>query len=352
MSTSNNKSSDKNTNPPKGSNQPSRTRTKRIGSYAVKNTPRARFRFFGSLALKANTDSEKQTSLTKDTTKAEKKSHSKLKDSKKPDKSTRSTFWHRLDIRFPWLKLAGVIIIGLIILADLLDLTVSDLKDPSDRIRVAPMSKHLRASERVLEGKKLVALTFDDGPAPSTTPILLDTLFEKDVPATFFMLGYMVRNNPDLAKRIDKEYHSASSHTMYHQNLVRIPATAIESDINEAKTIIESAIGHPPEYTRPPYGNVNDAVKNIANTPIILWSVDTLDWQSKNVDSIVATTMSQVHDGAVILMHDIYPTSVEAVPIIIDNLRKEGYEFVTLQELASARGTSLANGEVYYRILP
>lgn len=267
-------------------------------------------------------------------------------------RQTKSSLFRRLDIQLPWLKLIAVLSIGIIAILDLCDLTISHTKDPDNRIRTAPMSKHIRATERILEGKKLVALTFDDGPAPDTTPRLLDILTEKDAPATFFMLGGQACNYPDIVKRIAKEYHEVASHTMHHQNLIKIPAPAAESDINEAKSTIKNIIGRDPAYTRPPYGNYNELVSSTANTPLILWSVDTEDWRSKNTDAIKATTLSEVYDGAIILMHDIYPTSVDAVLILIDTLREQGYEFATISELATIRNTKLENGTAYYSFRP
>ena len=267
-------------------------------------------------------------------------------------KKLQGSFLQRIDTRFPWLKLFAVCLIGIIIILDLLDLTISHTSNEQNRIRVAPMAKHVRATERVLAGKKLVALTFDDGPSELTTPRLLNTLKEKDVPATFFMLGSMTRNYPDIAKRIEKEGHIAASHTMYHQNLIRIPANSMQDDINEAKAVYSDTLGHGPTLARPPYGNYNDTVRSAINLPIILWSVDTLDWKSQNVDAIITATKNQIHDGAIILMHDIYPTTVDAVPIIIDSLRQDGYEFVTIPELANIRGVSLTPGTVYYNLRP
>ena len=272
---------------------------------------------------------------------------------KSPPKSTEQTsLFHRIDVRFPWLKLAALCSIGLIALLDLCDLTISRIGDPYNKIRIAPMAHHVRATDRILDGKMLVALTFDDGPSSATTPRLLDVLTEKDTPATFFMLGNMARNNPDIVKRIKKEGHDIASHTMYHQNLVRITPAVAQADINEAKSVISSIVGHDPSYTRPPYGNINDSVRTAVGTPIILWSVDTLDWQSKNPEAVLATAMSEVHDGAIILMHDIYPTSVDAVPALIDTMRKSGYEFVTISELAKARGAVLTPGAIYYNLRP
>ena len=139
---------------------------------------------------------------------------------------------------------------------------------------------------------------------------------------------------------------------MYHQNLVRLPAEAVQADVNEAKTVIKSIVGHSPIYVRPPYGNINDNVRAAVNRPMILWSVDTEDWLSKNPESIIATAMSEVHDGAIILMHDIYPTSVDAVPALVDTMRSAGYEFATIKELTDIRGVELVPGEFYYNFLP
>ena len=272
--------------------------------------------------------------------------------SKKPvrEESALTATLRRIDIRFPWLKIVGVVVLGLIVIMDLFGLTISRIGDPGDKISIAPMARHVKITERVLEGKKLVALTFDDGPSAETTPVLLNTLRERDVPATFFMLGSRARNNPDIVKKVKEEGHEVASHTMYHQNLIRIPASAAAADIDEAKGILKSILGHDVSLTRTPYGNVNDTVRGFVGTPIILWSVDTLDWKIKNTDSIVGITMSEVSDGAIILMHDIHPTSVEAVPRLVDTLRDAGYEFVTVSEMAEMHGIKLANGVSYYSL--
>ncbi len=278
-----------------------------------------------------------------------KKTH--LKPESKPT-IRESSLFQRINIRFPWLKLVAVAVIGIIIILDLLDLTISKVNDPYDKIRVAPMSHHIRATERSFEGKKLIALTFDDGPSAATTTALLDVLFKKDVLATFFMLGNMAQGNPDLVKQVEKEHHEIASHTMYHQNLVSIPPESAEADIREAKRVISSIVGHDPVYTRPPYGNHNDTVRATAGTPIILWSVDSEDWRHKDTEAIKNTVMSEAYDGAIILMHDIYPSTIEAVPVVIDELRKAGYEFATIEELAEYKGLNLQPGDLYYNLAP
>ena len=285
---------------------------------------------------------------------SQKKRHSKkTKNNNKTTITTRQrrrSFLYRLNLRFPWLKLLAVIIVGVAAILDLCDLTISKLHETTAPLAVAPMSYHVRATERTLEGKKLVALTFDDGPSPDTTPRLLEILDHKDVRATFFMLGYMAQSHPDIVKQVAHNWHEVASHTMYHQNLIKIPESAAKSDINESNAVFESILGSRPQYTRPPYGNSNSAIRTMIGTPIILWSVDTLDWKNKNTESIVTTAMSEVYDGAIILMHDIHPTSVDAVSTLIDTLRSNGYEFATISELAKMRNNNLTPGTVYYNL--
>lgn len=257
------------------------------------------------------------------------------------------SFLGYINARFPWLKLVVLVLIGIAAILDLLDYTVPRAGETQVKISIAPMSKHVRAIERNLDGKKLVALTFDDGPLATTTPLLLDILESRNVPVTFFMLGSMIRNNPEIVKRAAREGHEVASHTMYHQNLIYLSDDAAQADINEAKSVFEEVLGKFPSLTRPPYGNYDDNVSRAVNTPMVLWSVDTRDWESRNPDSIVSTALSQAFDGAIILMHDIYETSVAAVPRLIDEMRGSGYEFVTVSELAREHGASLENGVAY-----
>ena len=312
----------------------SREINRRTGAHAInicieeQTAEKKRSRSLGSRALKASSD-------TKITT-----------------KKAKGSFFHRLDLRFPWLKLVVVMLVGVIVIADLLNLTISSTGEQRIRAKIAPMSKHVRATDRVLEGKKLVVLTFDDGPSEATTPQLLDILSEKDVPATFFMLGSKAKSLSEIVKRASSNGHEIASHTMYHQNLVRIPVEAAKNDINEARSTISKITGRNPRFTRPPYGNINETVRTTVGTPLILWSVDSEDWRSKNVDSIISVSLSELHDGAVILMHDIYPTTVEAVPKLIDAVREKGYEFATLSEIAKIRGTKFENGTIYYNFRP
>ena len=274
------------------------------------------------------------------------------KKSRAKSKPRHFAFLHRIDIRYPWLKLVAVWLLGLLAIVDLCDFTIPHIDDSSPQIAIAPMSRHVRITKRDLTGKMLVALTFDDGPSSVTTPILLDILRDEDVPVTFFMLGNMARNNPDLVKRVQDEGHEIASHTMYHQNLSRLSSDAVKVDVSEANSVFQDILGSTPTLTRPPYGSTNDTVRANIGTPLILWSVDTLDWKNKDPDTILSITMSQARDGGIILLHDIHPTSVDAVPALISNLRSAGYEFTTVSELAKIRNVDLTPGTLYYNFNP
>ena len=259
-----------------------------------------------------------------------------------------------LNARWPWLKIALPIVI-LLVLIWRLSSVLSPVGD-TDLVRMAPMQMHAEVPERParsFEGKKLVALTFDDGPSPATTPRLLDILKEQQVPATFFELGSLVKRNAWITQRALKEGHEIASHTMWHQNLARLSASAVQSDVGEANAAFKEAIGYVPELVRPPYGSINSETwKNFGGATMISWSVDTLDWKYRNTDSILSNLINQISDGGIVLMHDIHATSVDAVPAVISKLREMGYEFVTVSELIKMRGASVEPSKMYAKFAP
>ena len=202
-----------------------------------------------------------------------------------------------------------------------------------------------------LKGKKLVALTFDDGPHGTYTPELLNTLKQEGVRATFFVLGTNSSIYPDILKRMVAEGHQVASHTQSHQNLSSLSEAGIIEEVNTARDIITNATGKKPTALRPPYGAYNDTVKRLAGASVIMWSVDTQDWRSQNPDAIYNEVMSSTRDGSIILMHDIYSTTVEAAKRVIPKLKADGYTFVTVDELIASRGKLVA-GEVYFDAYP
>ena len=178
-----------------------------------------------------------------------------------------------------------------------------------------------------------VALTFDDGPSPKYTPLLLDGLKERNVRATFFLLGKNVKENQELVQRMQAEGHLLGNHTYNHVQLNKIPETTARQEILKTNNEIYEATGKYPEYMRPPYGAWKKNMELCVEMLPVFWDIDTLDWKSQNVDAILKAAGEEPEDGSIILMHDEYKTSVEAALLLIDRLKEKGYEFVTVDEL-------------------
>ena len=178
-----------------------------------------------------------------------------------------------------------------------------------------------------------VALTFDDGPSPKYTPLLLDGLKERNVRATFFLLGQNVKKNQELVQMMQAEGQLLGNHTYNHVQLNKIPETTARQEILKTNNEIYEATGKYPEYMRPPYGAWKKNMELCVEMLHVFWDIDTLDWKSQNVDAILKAAGEEPEDGSIILMHDEYQTSVEAALLLVDRLKEKGYEFVTVDEL-------------------
>ena len=195
--------------------------------------------------------------------------------------------------------------------------------------------------------EKLIAITFDDGPG-AYTGTLLDELAARDVKATFFVSGYRAANYPETLKRMVSEGHQLASHTQNHENLNTLSAAKIADEISRTQDYITAAGGDNPAYIRPPYGNANNTVRAQAPSPLINWSVDPEDWKYHNADTVCRNILAGSYDGAIILVHDIYQTSVNGALAAIDKLLEQGYEFVTVRDLLLRRGITPEAGVMYY----
>lgn len=193
---------------------------------------------------------------------------------------------------------------------------------------------------------KYVALTFDDGPS-SFTDRLLDCLEENNAKATFFMVGKEIDSFPDEVKRMEKMGCELGNHTYSHVDLTNLSPEDMSSEIAGVDEDLVNLVGHGATVLRPPYGDINDSVRATVGTPMILWSIDTLDWETQDAQQITDAVMSQVQDGSIILMHDIFSTSVDAAEIFIPQLINEGYQLVTVHELAKIKNTELQTGIAY-----
>ena len=180
---------------------------------------------------------------------------------------------------------------------------------------------------------KYIALTFDDGPSRKYTPILLDGLKERGVHATFFLMGKNIEGEEDIVKRMSEEGHLIGNHSYEHIQLTKAGAKAVCEAVEHTQEQIEVITGKRPEFIRPPYGDWNEELEEEIGMTPVLWSLDSLDWKLKDTGKIIRQVLKDVKDGDIILLHDIFPSSVEAALELIDILQKEGYVFVTADEL-------------------
>ena len=184
-------------------------------------------------------------------------------------------------------------------------------------------------------GNKVIALTFDDGPGPYTAH-LLDVLDQYGAKATFFLIGSKVSSQANIVRSIHARGHQLGNHSWSHPELPKLPVDQIADEIDRTNDAIKQATGVTPAILRPPYGAVNSAVLEqlrLRGMSSILWSVDTRDWADRNSDIVCSRAVAGAHPGAIILMHDIHQTSVNAVPCILNALKQQGYSFVTVQGL-------------------
>ena len=180
---------------------------------------------------------------------------------------------------------------------------------------------------------KYVALTFDDGPSPRCTPQLLDGLKERDVKATFFLIGENISGKEEIVRRMAEEGHLIGNHTYSHVKLSGMAPEAACEEIRKTSDLIQEITGKPAEYIRPPFGEWDKSLECGLTLFPVLWTVDTLDWTTENVSDVVRRGTEKVKDGDVILLHDCYASSVKAALEIIDTLKSRGFQFVTADEL-------------------
>ena len=183
------------------------------------------------------------------------------------------------------------------------------------------------------ENRPLAALTFDDGPSAEYTPRLLDGLKERNIKASFFLLGRNIPGNEEIVERMQEEGHLIGNHTYNHVQLSAISEAEAREEILKTNNIIYEITGNYPQYMRPPFGSWKKNLELCVEMIPVFWNIDTMDWKSQDVSSILNIVFAEAEDGAIILMHDEYETSVEAALQIADHLMKEGYEFVTADRL-------------------
>ena len=180
--------------------------------------------------------------------------------------------------------------------------------------------------------RKAVALTFDDGPNPNTTPIALELLKKYNAKGTFFMVGKAVAGNEEIIKQVVAEGHQIGNHSWSHPLLTKISLEQAKSQINDTTEALKKASGQDVHIMRPPYGGINAAIQAAVDQSFILWDVDTLDWKNRNTASIMKE-VRKARLGSIILMHDVHQTSINALPTVLQYLTEQGFELVTIDEL-------------------
>ncbi len=180
---------------------------------------------------------------------------------------------------------------------------------------------------------KMIALTFDDGPHKIYTEQLLEGLKERNVRVTFFLMGKNIAGNESLVSRMQEDGHLIGNHSYSHVRLTDKKEEAVCEDIEHTGQLIANIVGDTPQYLRPPYGDWNEKLECRLDLTTVFWTVDSRDWQLQNTNKIVSQVVKRADEDSIILMHDIFPTSVEAALEIVDKLQQQGYTFVTVDEL-------------------
>lgn len=180
---------------------------------------------------------------------------------------------------------------------------------------------------------KRIALTFDDGPHPVCTPQLLDGLKARGVKASFFITGQNAEKYPELVERMQREGHLIGNHTYSHIQLTKQNREQFREELVKTNGIIREITGEDPVFVRPPYGSWDKKFEEELNMFPVLWTIDPLDWCTKDAGNVACRVISKAKENAVILMHDEYDSTVRAALSVVDALQREGYAFVTVEEI-------------------
>ena len=183
----------------------------------------------------------------------------------------------------------------------------------------------------------VVAMTFDDGPSAVLTPRLLDILKQRNIKVTFFVLGQLVQEHPEIVQRAVAEGHEIANHSWDHKALNKLGEGGLQHELADTSAVISKSTGKPVTLMRPPYGatnpRLNRAIEKEYGMKVILWSVDPFDWKRPGPNVVEQRIVAGTKPGAIILSHDIHPGTIEAMPATLDALLAKGYKFVTVSEL-------------------
>ena len=195
--------------------------------------------------------------------------------------------------------------------------------------------------------KKMVALSFDDGPSKTLTPELLKILEDNDCTATFFVLGNRVKQYSDIIYEVYSAGNEIGNHSYDHSNFANLTEEEIVNQLSATNEAIYEVTNEYPTFFRPPYGSTTDKIKEAADCPLALWSIDSNDWRQISDEQVINNVISSLEDGKIILMHDIHKRTIEVSKILIPKIKDLGYEIVSIKELYEAKNIELEDGCVY-----
>lgn len=227
-----------------------------------------------------------------------------------------------------------------------LQVNYNEIKDYLDITVDLDSDYHNEDGFNINKGKKLVAITFDDGPGPYTD-YLVDILNNNKAHATFFMLGKNINVYKNSVVNVYNSGNEIGYHSYAHNNFKRQELSTIKSEYDLSNEYLKSIIGTTFALTRPPYGSLNEDIKNTLNTPFILWNIDTEDWRHKDVEYLTQYVLDNIKEGSIILFHDIHKTSVQTMEKLLPKLYALGYQVVTVSTLAEHYGIALEPHQSY-----
>lgn len=200
---------------------------------------------------------------------------------------------------------------------------------------------------KVVSPDKVISFTFDDGPSKYTS-LIMDVFDKYGAKATFFEVGYMMKSRKDTVQEVLSRGFEIGNHTTDHSNLNKLTADKVKDKVYGNNDTFKEITGTNFPLLRPPYGNCKTAVKELIDVPIIKWSVDSRDWESRNKDKIIALVKSNTKSGDIVLFHDLYESTYEAIKVLVPYYYDQGYTIVSVSELFKINNKELENGHIYY----